>query len=82
MPAGVLADMTVMAGWLARTGWTLATGGADAADTEFAAGAPAGQRTIWLPLRGYNGCRGPDCRVLSPEALSACVEIAAPLHPA
>ena len=81
-PTGVLADMTVMAGWLARTGWHLASGGAEGADSAFAAGAPAGQRTVWLPWRGYNGHRGPDCRVLSAAELSACMEIAAPLHPA
>ena len=81
-PAAVLADMTVMAEWLKRTGWHLSSGGADGADSAFAAGAPAGQRTIWLPWRGYNGHRGPDCRVLSAAELSACMEIAAPLHPA
>ena len=81
-PAGVLSDMTVMAGWLARTGWHLSSGGADGADSAFAAGAPAGQRTVWLPWRGYNGHRGPDCRVLSAAAKAACIEIAAPLHPA
>ena len=81
-PASVLADMTVMAGWLARTGWHLSSGGADGADSAFAGGAPAGQRTVWLPWRGYNGHRGPDCRVLSPAVLEACIEIAAPLHPA
>ena len=81
-PAAVLAVMETMAGWLARTGWTLSTGGADGADSAFAAGAPAGQRTVWLPWRGYNGHRGPDCRVLSAAELSACMEIAAPLHPA
>ena len=81
-PAAVLADMTVMAGWLARTGWHLASGGADGADTAFAKGAPAEQRTIWLPWRGYNGLRGPDCRVLSAADMSACMRIAAPLHPA
>ena len=80
--AAVLPDMTVMAGWLARTGWHLASGGADGADSAFAAGAPAGQRTIWLPWRGYNGHREPDCRVLSPPAFPACMETAAPLHPA
>ena len=58
-PEAVLSDMTVMAGWLARTGWHLSSGGADGADSAFAAGAPAGQRTIWLPWRGYNGHRGP-----------------------
>ena len=81
-PAGVLADMTVMAGWLARTRWHLSSGGADGADSAFAAGAPAGQRTVWLPWRGYNGHRRPYCRVLSAAAKASCMEIAAPLHPA
>ena len=81
-PAAVLADMETMAGWLARTGWHLSSGGADGADAAFAAGAPAGQRTVWLPWRGYNGHRGPDCRVLPEAELSACIGIAAPLHPA
>ena len=80
-PPNVLADMAVMAGWLARTGWQLSSGGADGADGAFAAGAPAGQRRIWLPWRGYNGHRGPDCRVLSAAAMTACMEIAAALHP-
>ena len=73
-PPNVLADMAVMAGWLARTGWQLSSGGADGADGAFAAGAPAGQRRIWLPWRGYNGHRGPDCRVLSAAAMTACME--------
>ena len=81
-PAAILADMAVIAGWLARTGWHLESGGADGADSAFAGGAPAGQRTIWLPWRGYNGLRGPDCQVLSSAALSRSMEIAAPLHPA
>ena len=81
-PAAVLVDMTVMAGWLARTGWHLSSGGADGADSAFAAGAPTGQRTVWLPWRGYNGHRGPDCRALSGPAMAGCIEIAAPLHPA
>ena len=81
-PAAVLADMGVIAAWLARTGWHLSSGGADGADSAFAGDAPAGQRTIWLPWRGYNGHRGADCRVLSAAALAACMEIAAPLHPA
>ena len=81
-PASVLADMTVMAGWLARTSWNLASGGADGADTAFAEGATAGQRTIWLPWPGYNGHRGPGCVVLSGFALSTCMEIAADMHPA
>ena len=53
-PSTCLRTWTVMAGWLARTGWHLASGGADGADGAFATGAPAGQRTIWLPWRGYN----------------------------
>ena len=81
-PARVLADMTVISGWLARTGWHLSSGGADGADTAFAGGAPAGQRTLWLPWRSYNGHRGPDCRVLSAAEMSACMAIAAGLHPA
>ena len=81
-PASTLADMETMAGWLARTGWHLSSGGADGADSAFAGGAPAGQRTVWLPWRGYNGHRGADCRVLSAAAMAACMEIAAPLHPA
>ena len=86
-PAAVLADLTAMARWLARTrvsatGWHLASGGANGADSAFAAGAPAGQRTIWLPWPGYNGHRGPDCLVLSASELRACMEIAADLHPA
>ena len=81
-PASVLADMTVIAGWLARTGWHLASGGATGADTAFASGAPADRRTVFLPWPGYNGCQGPDCRVLTPSQLAACMEIAASLHPA
>ena len=81
-PAAVLANMETMAGWLARNGWHLSSGGADGADSAFAAGAPVEQRTIWLPWRGYNGHRGPDCRVLTPSLLPACMEIAAGLHPA
>ena len=41
-PAAVLADMETIAAWLARTGWILSSGGADGADSAFAAGAPVG----------------------------------------
>ena len=86
-PSSARADMAVIARWLARTrvpatGWHLASGGAKGADTAFAAGAPAGQRTIFLPWSGYNGHRGPDCLVLSASELHSCMEIAADLHPA
>ena len=60
----------------------MCSGGAAGADSAFASGAPAGRRTLFLPWPGYNGCRGPDCRVLAPSQLSACMEIAAGLHPA
>ncbi|MCY4441817.1 MAG: hypothetical protein OXE53_16620 [Deltaproteobacteria bacterium] len=81
-PPSVLAAMTVTAGWLARQGWRLNSGGAAGADSAFAEGAPAGQRTLYLPWSGYNGCAGPDCRVLSSSELQSCLAIAARLHPA
>ena len=81
-PPSVLAAMTVMAGWLARQGWRLNSGGAAGADSAFAQGTPAGRRTLHLPWSGYNGCAGPDCRVLSPSELEPCLAIAARLHPA
>ncbi len=81
-PTKVLADMTRMAAWLARTGWRLSTGGAAGADSAFAAGAPAERRTVWLPWPGYNGNRGPDCRVPTAAEMASCMEIAAGLHPA
>ena len=86
-PSSVLADMTVIARWLARTrapatGWHLHSGGAKGADTAFAEGAPAGRRTLFLPWPGYNGHRGPDCVALSGPELRACMDIAADLHPA
>ena len=81
-PPSVLRDMGVMAAWLARTGWHLASGGADGADTAFAGGAPAGQRTLYLPWPGYNGHAGPDCVVPGRSELAACIDLAARLHPA
>ena len=81
-PESILADMTKMATWLARTGWHLASGGADGADTAFTGGAPAGQRTLYLPWAGYDGHGGPDCLTLSRSVLSDCMELAARLHPA
>ena len=81
-PPAVLSAMTVMAGWLARQGWHLNSGGAHGADNTFAEGAPAGLRTLYLPWPGYNGCAGLDCRVLSPAEIEPCMAIAARLHPA
>ena len=81
-PPSILTAMTVMAGWLARQGWHLNSGGAAGADSAFAQGAPAGQLTLYLPWPGYQGCTGPDCRVLSPSELEPYLAIAARLHPA
>ena len=81
-PPDVLRDMTTMAAWLARTGWRLASGGADRADTAFARGAPAGQRTLYLPWPGYNGHGGPDCVAPGRSELAACIDLAERLHPA
>ena len=57
-PHAVLEQMTVIAVWLARKGWHLHSGGAAGGDTAFAAGAPASQRTLFLPWRGYRGHGG------------------------
>ena len=81
-PPSIPTARTIMAGWLARHGWHLNTGGAAGTDSAFADGAQAGQRTLYLPWTGYNGCAGPDCRVLSPSDLESCLPIAARLHPA
>ena len=81
-PPDILRDMTVMAGWLGRTAWHLSSGGAKGAETAFANGAPEQQRTLYLPWRGYNGHRGQDIHILSHHDLRACMDLAAPLHPA
>ena len=81
-PRAVLDSMTVMAAWLARRGWHLHSGGAAGADSAFAAVAPAGARTLFLPWPGYGGNAGPDCRTLGADRYRRCLAIAADLHPA
>lgn len=81
-PRAVLDSMTVMAAWLARRGWHLHSGGAAGADSAFAAGAPAGTLTLFLPWPGYRGNSGPDCRTLGADRTRRCLAIAAGLHPA
>ncbi|MDE0334792.1 MAG: hypothetical protein OXI64_07520 [Defluviicoccus sp.] len=81
-PRAVLSDMTKMAGWLARTGWHLNTGGAKGADSAFSAGAPSGLQTLFLPWRGYNGLDGADCLHLTGFERDVCMDYAARLHPA
>ena len=71
-----------MAGWLARTGWHLNSGGAKGADSAFAEGAPPYLRTLFLPWRGYNGLDGEDCLHLTGFEHGACMDYAARLHPA
>lgn len=81
-PPSILADMTALSRSLADAGWRLSSGGAHGADSAFAAGIPAEQRTLWLPWPGYNRLSGPDCRVPSPERMQECLAIAERLHPA
>ncbi len=81
-PRAVLKTMTVIAAWLALRGWHLHSGDAAGADSAFAAGAPDGSRTVFLPWPGYRGHAGPDCRTLSPDRMRTCLAIAADLHPA
>ena len=81
-PRAVLESMTAMSAWLARRGWHLHSGGAAGADSAFAAGAPAGIRTLFLPWPGYRGNAGPDCRTLGADRTRRCLAIAAALHPA
>ena len=81
-PPSVLKTMTTMAAWLARRGWHLHSGGAAGADSAFAAGAPPGSRTLFLPWSGYRGNAGPDCSTLSADRTRRYLAIAAALHPA
>ena len=81
-PQTVLQDMTALSRSLAEAGWHLSSGGAHGADSAFASGTPAAQRTVWLPWRGYNDLSGPDCHVPSRERMQQCLAIAERLHPA
>ena len=56
--------------------------GAAGADTAFAAGAPASQRTLFLPWQWYRGHGGRDCRTLSAEQIDRGLAVASALHPA
>ena len=59
-----LVEMEELARSLAASGWHLHSGGADGADSAFARGAGQAHRTLYLPWKGYNECRGPDTVVL------------------
>ena len=81
-PADVMLQMTTLARQMSTDGCQLSTGGAKGADTAFADGTPADQRTIWLPIPGFEGLRGPDCYILPPDREQECLKLAALLHPA
>lgn len=80
-PSTTLDHMTTIAAWLARTGWHLASGGADGADTAFAEGAPIDRRTLYLPWPSYNGHTGPHCIVPNDDRISAWSSLPTFLHP-
>ena len=81
-PPTVLAGMQDMARELADAGWYLRTGGAAGADNAFARGAPPGQRSVWVPWRGYNGRQSFACTVLREDQLGIMRRAAARHHPA
>lgn len=87
-PPAVLHSMREMARELATLGWHLRTGGATGADSAFAHAVPAGQRTVFVPWRGYNGWDAaanqgvPLCRVLGAGEIRTLRKAAATHHPA
>jgi len=96
-PEAVLAHMREIAERLGERGWRLRTGGADGADSAFAAAAPPDRREVIVPWRGYNGLDtraghtragdtragdGSACRVLTPAEIEAMRPLAEPHHPA
>ena len=81
-PGLVLADITKMAGLARAHGLASRERRRARGRHRVRRGAPAGQRTLYLPWPGYNGHAGPNCHALSRSALSGCMEISARLHPA
>lgn len=79
-PPDVLADMQLIAGQLARVGWTVRSGGAEGADRAFgdAAAAAGGDVELFLPWPGFAGHRA--CTLERPSA--AALELASQYHPA
>lgn len=55
-PEPVMRRMTTTAYALHLLGWTLRSGGAEGADTAFAADVPVANKQIFLPWKGFNGC--------------------------
>ena len=87
-PGPVLAHMREIAERLGERGWHLRTGGAPGADSAFTNAAPAGQVTVFVPWRGYNGWDAIEnqgilrCRVLGADEIDAMRAAAAPHHAA
>ena len=78
-PASVMSLIRQIAAGLGERGWTLRSGGANGADTAFAAGAlsSGARQDIFLPWSGFNG--------LSSEyeaPTQKAMDIAATVHPA
>ena len=81
-PEPVLAHMREIAERLGERGWRLRTGGADGADSAFAAAAPPDRREVIVPWSGYNGWQGSACRVLTPAEIGSMHPLAEPHHAA
>ena len=81
-PDAVLSQMRDLAKRLAARGWHLRTGGAQGADDAFAGAVACGQRSVFVPWRGYNGWEETGCRTLSAAEIRAMRPLAAPHHPA
>ena len=80
-PHATLVAMRTISETLCRTGWFLRSGGAQGADSAFAAGAPAGQRLICLPWPGFQNLSGPDTWTLDAAARPRLEAAIAPVHP-
>lgn len=79
-PRSVLSDMQGIAAKLGQAGWSLASGGADGADTAFEQGARECPRHIYLPWPGYNARSGAHVHTLSDEQLARMSTIASTHH--
>lgn len=62
---------------LSDRGWVLRSGAAEGADSAFANATAPDRRQLFIPWRGYNGCRGDVERLPTPGAFT----IAADYHP-
>lgn len=79
-PEPVLEQMSALAAFLARAGFTLRSGGAEGADTAFEQGARSvdgARMQIYLPWRGFNGNSSPLYTVER-----RALEVARRVHPA